>query len=548
MGGFADVLGNVAGGFTEAANRETNRQFQGEMDRRQQIVGLLGKLAADDTAHPEVRNNAFNMALEALHSPHTKQFKPDFNKLIVPGASSGQNVGAVPGLAPDETAKPQATSGQGTTTSAAPQLQAPPQPPSNLYYTPEEQTAQAASKAGATTAATAGAQMASPIYQSNGQGGYTAVPISHAGTKMGEGIPNAIPPGIFAVARTNMQGVDYMGQNGEPLHGQVDKNGLYGPKGAVYDQTGQLVPNAVEYKQGNVQKTTTGATTDPFGFTTTSKKTTGPAKPTGGTAKPQLQQPPTMPGTAQQPAADTGTATAKSKAAAPVDIHQPSSVIRSMFSSMTPGARDVVASTMDRMMDTGVKPGEKFNKVQQAAFAALNKQGLTPPMQATEQTRTKADAAKQALTLVADARRLIQQDPSALGPLSGRWSQLEQKYGNLEGTPKELAGTLKSLYSIAGSMHGWRAIRVADEFEKTYGGIQNTPASLMAGLNAMESTAHAVMGSVPGMDKGGQNGLQTPAGPPSGNSGTIFARDQNGQLHKAPAGTKLPEGWKVEPR
>jgi len=39
---------------------------------------------------------------------------------------------------------------------------------------------------------------------------------------------------------------------------------------------------------------------------------------------------------------------------------------------------------------------------------------------------------------------------------------------------------------------------------------------------------------------------QTKAAQANAPKGMIFAQDPNGVLHQAPAGTKLPAGWKLE--
>jgi len=61
-------------------------------------------------------------------------------------------------------------------------------------------------------------------------------------------------------------------------------------------------------------------------------------------------------------------------------------------------------------------------------------------------------------------------------------------------------------------MHGWRAIKVADEFEHSFGGLKDSPAAIIDGLNAMEGTARAV-------ESVGYPGLSQPTVPPSGAGG-----------------------------
>src|SRR5208337_2172722 len=117
--------------------------------------------------------------------------------------------------------------------------------------------------------------------------------------------------------------------------------------------------------------------------------------------------------------------------------------------------------------------------------------GSTGP---TGQTKSRADAGASIIPLVNKARELMK-DPEVannLGPLAGRWDNLEKRAGNLSGKLRELAGTLVSIYSLGGTMHGWRSIQVAEKFRETYGDLTATPDSLLGGLNAMEFTAKDV--------------------------------------------------------
>jgi hypothetical protein len=117
--------------------------------------------------------------------------------------------------------------------------------------------------------------------------------------------------------------------------------------------------------------------------------------------------------------------------------------------------------------------------------------GATGP---TGQTKSRADAADSVLRILPRAKELIA-DPEVreeLGSLPGRVSEVEMKIGNASSKTRELYGTLKSIYSLAGAMHGWRSIKVAEEFEKAYGGLHTDPDGLIGGMDAMERTAKDV--------------------------------------------------------
>ncbi len=66
------------------------------MDRRDQIANMLGKLASDPTAHPDTRQNAFQMALETLHAAPGKVVKPDINRLITTGPKQPTQTATTP--------------------------------------------------------------------------------------------------------------------------------------------------------------------------------------------------------------------------------------------------------------------------------------------------------------------------------------------------------------------------------------------------------------------------------------------------------------------
>jgi len=119
---------------------------------------------------------------------------------------------------------------------------------------------------------------------------------------------------------------------------------------------------------------------------------------------------------------------------------------------------------------------------------------LQPGFKPTGASRSRADAARAVMSLVDSLKQQLA-DPelkAQLGVLPGRVSELEKRIGDLPPKVAHFYGTLKSVYSLAGAMHGWRSIKVAEEFEKAYGGLHTNPVTLIAGLDAMTETAKAV--------------------------------------------------------
>jgi hypothetical protein len=110
------------------------------------------------------------------------------------------------------------------------------------------------------------------------------------------------------------------------------------------------------------------------------------------------------------------------------------------------------------------------------------------------QTKSRADAAAAIMPLLDRVDRMLK-DPeivSGLGPMPGRISDVERWIGNAPPKIADLYGTLKSIYSLAGAMHSWRAIQVAQEFEKAYGGLKSNPATLSSALNGLRETAKSI--------------------------------------------------------
>ena len=497
MGGFnlATGLGHAAAGFEQARQQDLQRQHDSEQSRRSQFMGMLQSLATNPNAHPYTQQQAIQMGVELAQTPGNKKYKFDPDRLIAPPGQQIQQppaqttqpgsqmqapptqttlppVPLPPGMSgpPSPGAQidlPGATGSLPATTSQA----APPAPPPGMFMSPEQHAQVAQMQTAAQTRGQAGSEMKTPIYTKNPDGTFTVVGMSGTGEPMGAGIPNAISP--YMMQGRGLRQITYLDpQNGKPLPGV---HNLF--TGEVLDQKGQVVPGAVPFESSLVPKTTTSSATTAGGLTSTSKKT----------VTPQLSNVPTQGGATAKPAG-SGAASSSSS------------------SRVIPPA---VSAAMDNLMLYGMPEG-KMNDAQALALQQMKKEGIDPQIAATMATRTMADKGRSILPLIDKARTLIAQDPGALGPLSGRWSEIQQKAGNLEGPAKELAGTLTSIYSMAGGMHGWRALKVADEFRKTYGDLSNTPKSLLDGLSAMEGTANSIIHTAYPGAKGG------PPTPPQG--------------------------------
>ncbi len=302
-GGFSNILGHVAEGYTQAAQVDKQRQFEAEMEHRNQVVGLLQKLAFDETATPETRSAALAHIGDVTAMPITKPYKFDAYKtgIVRPGQPKSMTTPGLTAPAPPPGAQPTFSAAPGlppgvagppdsASVNAAPQMSMPAAPPGLLqagvqgagagtvstpgqagaFMSPQDVTAMQAARAGAVTSATAGAQMATPIYQQGANGGLNAVPISHGGTVMGPAIPNVIPPQMFT---GQIQGdkipASIARQNGIPVPDDVPDDGWVNVRrnkaGMITNVAPTVPPPAFAAQSG------TSKTTDPVtGLTITS--------------------------------------------------------------------------------------------------------------------------------------------------------------------------------------------------------------------------------------------------------------------------------------
>lgn len=493
MAGFSDVLGHVAGGFEQARQIDEQRQFEDQQALRQQHLQLLGKLASDESLHPDLRNWAMQEGLKGLQQQPGKKWQPNWKTMPAPPAGGGRQIQQpTQSFTPTPMPTPPAGSGIGSTGPTLPTppgagtatLTPPPVPEYSGYIkTPQTQATEAAQATGAVTGAKATAELGAF------QQAYEKVAQQHPDWSAGQimvSLGKSLP---YSMVMGGMAGEKVPNTAGEarndPEWAHLVPGNLQDTDTVFLQRTRDGRPMTVTggIVSGTLPKTTSksGSTTTPGGMTTTrgEQTTVTPVLPGG---KPIPKPPSSSVG---------GSATGKP--IAQVDERRP----------------DVLAAK-DSIRMFGL-PSTKMTDAQSIAFQQLKKEGWDPVPAGSPQARGRADSARSVLPLIEKARQLIAANPDALGPVTGRWSLLQNKVGNLSGPAKELAGTLTSIYSLAGSMHGWRAIKVADEFEKTYGRLSSDAASLNAGLDAMQDTAQVV-------EHIGYPGMTEPPTPPAATS------------------------------
>ena len=539
--GLGAILGGLASGYVGAAQQDQQRKFQDEQNRRASMSDLFGKLMSDETADPALRAWALQQRLGVAQAPYKegKPFQPDFSGFPAtrpgqpaqgvktppvgagPPAPPAGLTGSIPPTAipqaaaqamPAGVAGPPAPSAQAPNVSFAPpplpptlaslpgqsvNLAAQPPQPVQPFMSPAEHTAMLAQRTGAVTGAQAGGEL--------------------------EGKMAVLGPAVDKIMRENPQyandpiigpAFQMMGLGMQPGYG-LYRAGMAGPQvemtaqQAMSDPTvaalfQQKFPNAKPTDTFKVIRSTGGQIQDIQPVTIpglVTKETSSTTQQAGGlpttkkqTVTPQLGGPPAP------PTGSTATQGAGNK--------KPSG------NASTPAAMNpAVSGALQQIGLYGIPEG-KLSNADNLALSWMKQHGIDPSVAASPQGRSRADAARAMQPLLIQAMSDIQSNPqlaAELGPLAGRWSEIEKRVGDMTPEARHLAGTLKSIYSFAVTMHGWRSSTAPKEFEATYGGLSADPDSLLSGLNAMQDTANAVTKiGYPGLTSGG------PPPPPAG--------------------------------
>ncbi len=299
MGGFTNVLGHAAAGFEEARQIDQQRQFEDAQARRKQHLDILGRLAADDSLHPDLRNWAMQEALTGAQAPYDKKWEPGYKNMPAPPAGGGKQITQPTQSFTPPAPMPTPPTGLGTTGPPIPQMPAtaeftpPAQPEYEGYIKSHAAQLQEATQAtAALTGAKAGAEAKYPVFHRNPDGSLSQTFASGTGEEIGGKFEDVFSPAMMKNMASSFAPVHfYVGDNPTNLQpGIVDKLGIRGTPGAIYDQQGQLVPDAKILASSLLSKTTTESMA-PSGAVT--RKTTPgmqPSRPSapgvsGGTQK-----------------------------------------------------------------------------------------------------------------------------------------------------------------------------------------------------------------------------------------------------------------------
>jgi hypothetical protein len=155
-------------------------------------------------------------------------------------------------------------------------------------------------------------------------------------------------------------------------------------------------------------------------------------------------------------------------------------------------------------------------------------------------TANRVDSAKVVNATGTDIVKKLS-DPAfaaTVGPALGRFNTLRDLIGNPPPEMSELAGQIES-YALANmGVHGMRSVQGAQHIKDLLD-RRHTPESLAATIKGLNDfSTRFVEANTPRNSGGGSTG--------GGGGKTIRARDPQGNLHEAAAGTPLPAGWKIE--
>lgn len=152
--------------------------------------------------------------------------------------------------------------------------------------------------------------------------------------------------------------------------------------------------------------------------------------------------------------------------------------------------------------------------------------------------RTRADLATSAHEQLADMRDVIKKHPEFFGPGPGRKTQFAAWIGSQDPDAQKFLTARSILADHAAGVFGARSEAAVNAQRIAAGELKDNPDAILSGLNQIEKA----MGTIKSRGVVKTTGSNAAAE----SNAPIRARDPQGKLHEAPAGTPLPAGWKKE--
>lgn len=186
------------------------------------------------------------------------------------------------------------------------------------------------------------------------------------------------------------------------------------------------------------------------------------------------------------------------------------------------------------LMSLGLR-AQSVNQGQQRINLDTDKT-YNPEPTATE--RTKGDLASSAVDRIAEMKSIVAKHPEYFGPVAGRAQNAQAWLGSSDPDAVTYNTAAQYLADHSAGVFGGRGQYIMQALH----GLTD-PKYTPEGLNAaLDEAGRAAQGFVAAgaTHAKGQLGHAAASAQPQG----IYARDPQGNLHTAPAGTALPKGWK----
>lgn len=156
----------------------------------------------------------------------------------------------------------------------------------------------------------------------------------------------------------------------------------------------------------------------------------------------------------------------------------------------------------------------------------------------TADEQKKADLADNLNENLGVVEEILKRRPDLFGPVAGRMTEFKNKVGTSDPDIAALEAAQHQLGMVQQGVHGMRSAQgMQGAVDAVMNGFHNSPEAMQRALETVRSSAKTFSNAV------GEKGEPGIGGIPGW---VIRARDPQGKLHEAPAGTALPAGWKKE--
>jgi len=155
----------------------------------------------------------------------------------------------------------------------------------------------------------------------------------------------------------------------------------------------------------------------------------------------------------------------------------------------------------------------------------------------TTQQRGRGDLGTSAQHQLEDMRAIVQQRPDIFGPAAGRKTDFSVWLGSEDPDAAKFRTARTILGDHEAGTFGGRSDQTVKDLQVAAGLFKTNPEAILASLGQLEKATKTFI-------KAGT--VRTVGSDANKPQGMIRARDPQGNLHEAPAGTPLPAGWKEE--